>query len=128
MDFKQAIMTSSAEIIEKIKKGQVTFELSKKGLKEPISVMYLYARKPIGKVVLKLEIDQQYFTNPKKFYELHKDKLGYDQKTFYNNYGDYENLHFYHIKNFVILEEPLELSALNKKTAPQSIQYVNLGR
>lgn len=119
-------MTSDVATINKIIAGQVKFELSKRGLKEPIQYMYLYARKPIGKVVAKIKIDKQYFENPVAFYALHQSELGYTKTEFENLYSQYENLHFYHISECVEFKEGLTLDQLNKKAAPQSIQYVDV--
>lgn len=123
---RKAIMTSSEEVINKIRNNEVTFELSKRGLREEINVMYLYQRKPVGKVVLKLNIDQIFYENPLTFFEKYQAKLGYDLQTWTKNYGSYEKIYFYHIASFEELRPNLELKDLNKKTAPQSIQYVNI--
>lgn len=123
---KQAIMSSSSEIIAKIKNKEVNFELSKRGLKNEINFLYLYEKKPVGKIVLGLQIKQQFYENPLKFYDKHGDKLGYDKQTFEKLYGSYEKIHFYYFENYVEYLEPKTLQDLNKKSAPQSIQYVEL--
>nr|WP_242703943.1 ASCH domain-containing protein [Enterococcus sp. 669A] len=118
-------MSIKPEFVAEIAKGVKKVEYRKTIFRRSdISVVVVYATKPCGKVVGEFTIEKIIEDHPAKIWQETKEFSAGTKEAFDEYFKGRSKGAAIMIKDFVSYEQPLELSDLNLKAAPQSFCYI----
>lgn len=121
------LISIKPEFVEQIKKGLKHFEYRKVLFKdESIKTMYIYSSAPVKKVVAVCQIKRVICSSPNEIWQLTSKASGITKVFFDSYFEGREKGYAIEIENIIFYDEPMTLSHLNVKRAPQSYQYVDL--
>lgn len=123
---KQKIVISiNPEYVKKIISGEKKYEYRTKAAKHEIDKIIIYETTPVKKIVAEAEILEVLKMSPRDLWEKTKKESGITKKFFVNYFKGREVACAYKLGKITVYENPLELSELGIKTAPQSFIYIN---
>lgn len=120
---KNIILSIQSPFVEKILSGKKTFEYRKKIPKDDIKYVLIYETAPIKKIVAIGLVDCILSEKPQNLWNKTFGASGID-KSFFDKYFEKSQTGYaIKFKQVFKLSSPLDLSAINCKTPPQSYSY-----
>lgn len=120
------ILSIKPEFVEKIFSGEKKYEYRKVLFKQKVDTVYIYASRPISKIVGEFKIEEIICDTPENIWNLTKEQSGVTKKFFYKYYEGKDKGVALKIKDCKEYEEGVNPGSLvaNFKV-PQSFIYTN---
>lgn len=120
------ILSIKPEFVEKIFSGEKKYEYRKVLFKQKVDTVYIYASRPISKIVGEFKIEEIICDTPENIWNLTKEQSGVTKKFFYKYYeGKYKGVAL-KIKDCKEYEEGVNPGSLvTNFKVPQSFIYTN---
>lgn len=109
----KAIISIKPQFVEKILNGEKRFEYRKSFLKDIPGKCYIYSTLPVGKVVGFFTIKQVLRDDPKKIWELSKEKAGITKDFFDLYYFERNKAVAIEIESVNIFEKPKDYKKID---------------
>lgn len=124
----KVLLSIKPEYVEKLLSGEKKFEYRRVIFKKDVKTVLIYSTSPIKKIIGEFEINEILRENPSKLWTLTKEFSGIEKNKFFKYFDGIENGYAIGIKSIKIYKNPLVLSDINIKMAPQSFRYVNINK
>lgn len=119
-------MSIKPEFINEIVSGNKCFEFRRVLFqRRDISTIVVYASSPISKVVGEFSFDDILTDHPDNIWQKTKEKSGITKSYFDSYFSGKDFANAIVINTFTAYDEPLSLSDINVKRAPQSFCYID---
>lgn len=118
------LMSIKTEYANKIFSGEKLFELRKRNLKDEVKTIVVYSSGKTKKVIGEFDIDYIIKDSPDKIWDLGKEVLGIDKKSFYEYFKHSKYAYAIKVKKIIKYNLPKDLSDFGIKKAPQSFCYL----
>ena len=123
-----AILSIKPQFVKEIIAGRKFYEFRKKGFKEHIRKVYVYASSPICRIVGEFTLGDILEGKPEDIWSLTGKHAGITREYFNEYYNQREIAFALEIKSFVAYDEPINpYITLERFTPPQSFCYVRHG-
>ncbi len=123
-----AILSIKPQFVKEIIAGRKSYEFRKKGFKEHIRKVYVYASSPICRIVGEFTLGDILEGKPEDIWSLTGKHAGITREYFNEYYNQREIAFALEIKSFVAYDEPINpYITLERFTPPQSFCYVRHG-
>lgn len=120
------ILSIKPEFVEKIFSGEKRYEYRKVLFKQKVDTVYIYASRPISKIVGEFKIEEIICDTPENIWKLTKEQSGVTKKFFDKYYKGKEKGVALKIKEYKEYEEGLNPESLiTNFKVPQSFIYTN---
>ena len=117
------LISIKPEYVKLILSGEKQYEYRKR-IPTNVETAVIYATAPVKKIVGEIQIDEVLSIPPKDLWKKTHIHSGLTNEKFFQYFNRMSIAHALSIKEVIIYEHPMELSALNIKRAPQSWQYL----
>lgn len=118
------LMSIKTEYANKIFDRIKLYELRKKPLKENVDTIIVYSSVKVKKVVGEFKIEKIIKDSPDKIWNLGKEVLGIDKKSFYEYFKHSKYAYAIKIKDVIKYDIPKDLRDFGINKAPQSFCYI----
>ena len=118
------LMSIKTEYANKIFDRIKLYELRKKPLKENVDTIIVYSSVKVKKVVGEFKIEKIIKDSPDKIWDLGKEVLGIDKKSFYEYFKHSKYAYAIKIKDVIKYDIPKDLRDFGINKAPQSFCYI----
>ena len=118
------LMSIKTEYANKIFDRIKLYELRKKPLKENVDTIIVYSSVKGKKVVGEFKIEKIIKDSPDKIWDLGKEVLGIDKKSFYEYFKHSKYAYAIKIKDVIKYDIPKDLRDFGINKAPQSFCYI----
>ena len=125
-----AILSIKPEFVTKIFTGEKRYEYRKTLFKKKIDTVYIYASRPISKIVGQFKIADVISNPPEEVWKETKDYGGVSKEFFYKYFNGRERGIALQIKDVREFTNPIDVNSIKENMkAPQSFIYIdfNLG-
>jgi predicted transcriptional regulator len=120
-----AILSIKAKYVEEILNGNKKYEFRKTSFKRDVSSILVYATKPVGKIVCKLQVGDIIEDRPQILWRDFKEFSGLSKKEFFAYFGNKNKGTAIEIKEVEEFPEPINPNGLIPNfVAPQSWSYI----
>lgn len=120
------ILSIKPEFVEKIFSGEKKYEYRKVLFKQKVDTVYIYASRPISKIVGEFKIEEIICDTPENIWNLTKEQSGVTKKFFYKYYEGKDKGVALKIKDCKEYEEGVNPGSLvTNFKVPQSFIYTN---
>lgn len=120
------ILSIKPEFVEKIFSGEKKYEYRKVLFKQKVDTVYIYASRPISKIVGEFRIEEIICDTPENIWNLTKEQSGVTKKFFYKYYEGKDKGVALKIKDCKEYEEGVNPDSLvTNFKVPQSFIYTN---
>lgn len=120
------ILSIKPEFVEKIFSGEKKYEYRKVLFKQKVDTVYIYASRPISKIVGEFKIEEIICDTPENIWNLTKEQSGVTKKFFYKYYEGKDKGVALKIKDCKEYEEEVNPGSLvTNFKVPQSFIYTN---
>lgn len=117
------LISIKPEYVKLILSGEKQYEYRKR-VPTNVETAVIYATAPVKKIVGEIQIGEVLSNPPIDLWEKTYIHSGLTREKFFLYFDRIPIAHALFIKEVIIYEHPMELSALNIKRAPQSWQYI----
>lgn len=120
------ILSIKPEFVEKIFSGEKKYEYRKVSFKQKVDTVYIYASRPIGKIVGEFKLEEIICDTPENIWKLTKEQSGVTKKFFDKYYEGKDKGVALKIKDCEEYEEGVNPDTLvTNFKVPQSFIYTN---
>ena len=120
------ILSIKPEFVAKIFSGEKQYEYRKVLFKQKVDTVYIYASRPISKIVGEFKIEEIICDTPENIWNLTKEQSGVTKKFFYKYYEGKDKWVALKIKDCKEYEEEVNPGSLvTNFKVPQSFIYTN---
>ena len=120
------ILSIKPELVEKIFSGEKKYEYRKVLFKQKVDTVYIYASRPIGKIVGEFKLEEIICDTPENIWKLTKEQSGVTKKFFDKYYEGKDKGVALKIKDCEEYEEGVNPDTLvTNFKVPQSFIYTN---
>lgn len=121
-----AILSIKPQFVDEIVAGRKRYEFRKKGFKQHVNKIYVYASSPVCRIIGEFVLGNVLEGKPDEIWSRTRLLSGISQEYFKEYYGDRDIAFALEIKAFKSYKEPINpYVALHNFTAPQSFCYVD---
>lgn len=120
---RKILISIKPKYVKLILSGEKQYEYRKR-IPTNVKIAVIYATTPVKKIVGEILIDEVLSMSPIDLWEKTYIHSGLTSENFFQYFDSMSIAHALSIKEVIIYEYPMELSALNIKRAPQSWQYI----
>lgn len=117
------LLSIKPEFVKKILSGEKKVEFRKRGFRREVKHVVIYSTAPVKKIVGYFEVDWIFLGTKSRMWSDFNLCAGITEKEYTEYYKNHDDAVVIGIKNPVRIE-PLELSVLDLKRAPQSFCYL----
>lgn len=119
------ILSIKPEFVKEITAGRKAFEFRKKSFKQQVSKVYVYASRPVCRIVGEFMLGEILKGNPDIIWSLTNKRAGITKEYFDAYYKNKEIAYALEIKFFKLYKKPINPYTVMKNfTPPQSFCYV----
>ena len=123
-----AILSIKPQFVEEIIAGRKTYEFRKKGFKEHVSKVYVYASSPICRIIGEFMLGKILEGQPDFIWSKTSNHAGITREYFDEYYEKKDIAYALEIKYFKVYDEPINpYIVLERFPPPQSFCYVRSG-
>lgn len=123
-----AILSIKPQFVEDIIAGRKTYEFRKKGFKERVRKVYVYASSPVCRIIGEFTLGQILEGHPDFIWSKTSNHAGITREFFDEYYEKKKIAYALEIKHFKVYDKPINpLVILGRFTPPQSFCYVRSG-
>ena len=120
-----AILSIKPQFVEEIIAGRKTYEFRKKGFKERVRKIYVYASSPVCRIVGEFTLGQVLEGQPELIWSKTSNHAGITRAYFDEYYDKREIAYALEIKSFKVYDKPINpYNILERFTPQQSFCYV----
>lgn len=120
-----AILSIKPQFVEEIVAGRKKFEFRKKGFKEPVNRIFVYASSPVCRIVGEFVLGTVLEGNPDSIWSKTHNYAGVSRQYFDEYYMDKDVAYALEIVDFMSYVEPINpYKHFSRFTPPQSFCYV----
>ncbi|MEJ6399964.1 hypothetical protein [Nicoliella lavandulae] len=119
------LISIKPKYVNEIINGNKKYEFRKHAFKKPVDYIYIYETRPIMKVTHKFKLTDVIIDTPNNIWNKCSSVSGMNLSDFSRYYQNSNKAVAIKIDKLETLEEPLSLSDLDVKQAPQSFIYLN---
>jgi len=117
------------EYVELITKGEKKYEFRKSRFRKDVKEVFVYATKPVMKVVLKFKVGKIIVDTPWNLWKRLRNLSGLSEAEFFSYFKNVNKGVAIEIKNVVIFPNPIALEEFASiSTPPQSWMYLSDGK
>lgn len=121
-----AILSIRPKYVEAILEGNKKYEFRKKPIKKNVKEVWVYATKPVGKIVCKIYIGDIIEDTPENLWKNFGDFSGLEKEEFFTYFQSKDKGVAIEIKNVEKFSEPIDpKKQLSSFTPPQSWLYLS---
>lgn len=122
---RKLLMSINPKHVDNILSGVKQYEYRKTKCKEDIDTILIYSTAPIMRIVAEVEITGIIEGSPQSVWKRTSTASGINKKFFDDYYAGKETAVAYKLGHITKYRNPLQLSDIGVKAAPQSYIYVN---
>ena len=123
-----AILSIKPQFVKEIIAGRKTFEFRKKGFKEHVRTVYVYASSPVCRIIGEFTLGEILEGQPDYIWSKTSNHAGITRDCFDEYYEKKEIAYALEIKYFKVYDKPINpYIILERFTPPQSFCYVRSG-
>lgn len=120
-----AILSIKPEFVEEIIAGRKSYEFRKKGFKERVQKIYVYATRPVCRIIGEFTLGDILEGSPDYIWSLTNKRAGISRDYFYEYFENHNSAIALEIRSFIRYDEPLNpYLVFERFTPPQSFCYV----
>ena len=123
-----AILSIKTKYVEKILKGEKKYEFRKNSFRKDVEEVFVYATKPVGKIVCKFYVGDIIVDRPEELWKYFKEFSGLTEDEFFTYFQGRDKGVAIEIKDVERFGEPKNPEDLfSKFIPPQSWKYIPVG-
>lgn len=120
-----AILSIKPQFVDEIVAGRKRYEFRKKGFKECVNKIYIYASSPVCRIIGEFLLGEILEGDPDRIWSLTSEKAGITREYFDEYYNQKSVAYALEITSFVSYKEPINpYETMARFTPPQSFCYV----
>lgn len=121
----KVLLSIKPEFVKKIFSGEKRYEFRKVIFKnKDIKTVVIYASSPVSKIVGEFTIETIIKDSPEIIWELTKDHAGITEEYFKQYFKGKNKAYAIKVKRCIQYQQPISLSSIGVKCAPQSFMYL----
>lgn len=118
------LLAVKPEFAFRILSGEKRYEFRKARPSRPVEKVFVYATRPVGKVIGEATLETVLSGSPGEIWERCGREGGIDEDRFFEYYGGHGSAFAYRLGSVRAYGEPKELGDFGLSRAPQSFAYV----
>ncbi|MBQ0030416.1 MAG: hypothetical protein KBT32_08270 [Bacteroidales bacterium] len=123
-----AILSIKPQFVDEIVAGRKKYEFRKKGFKEQVNKIYVYASSPVCKIIGEFLLGNILEGDPDRIWALTSAKAGISREYFDEYYEQKKVAYALEITSFVTYKDPINpYETIAKFSPPQSFCYIRNG-